>query len=142
MPALTAPGAGRRCNQGMQTVTSVDFQEMPLTDVIDYLKHKFGIEIQLDPKGLSEESLGPSTPITKNLNNVKLRYRAPTDPRRSQLGVRREGRHPVDHVDRNGRQHDHDAACMMRRTCCCRFRIRSGQRSICEAAAAPGGMPF
>ena len=74
MPALTVPAAGeKKINQALQTVTSVDFQETPLADVIDYLKHKFGIEIQLDPKGLSEESLGPSTPITKNLNNVKLR---------------------------------------------------------------------
>ena len=46
---------------------------MPLADVVDYLKHKFHIEIQLDSKGLTDENIGPSAPITKNLNNIKLR---------------------------------------------------------------------
>jgi hypothetical protein len=63
----------RRINRALQTVTSVDFQEMPLADVIDYLKNKFHIEIQLDSKGLTDENIGPSVPITKNLHNIKLR---------------------------------------------------------------------
>ncbi len=68
------PGPGeKRINEALKTVTSVDFQNMPLSDVIDYLKHKFQIEIQLDNKGLTDENIGPSVPITKNLNNIKLR---------------------------------------------------------------------
>lgn len=68
------PGDGeRRINRALQSVTSVNFQQMPLADVIDYLKNKFHIEIQLDSKGLSDENIGPSAPITKNLHNIKLR---------------------------------------------------------------------
>ncbi|HEY4312900.1 MAG TPA: hypothetical protein VGN12_25845 [Pirellulales bacterium] len=68
------PSAGEaKINRALQEVTSVDFQEMPLSDALDFLKHKFNIEIQLDTKGMSEENIGPSTPITKNLNNIKLR---------------------------------------------------------------------
>jgi hypothetical protein len=63
----------RRINRALQSVTSVNFQEMPLADVLDYLKHKFHIEIQLDSKGLTDENIGPSVPITKNLHNIKLR---------------------------------------------------------------------
>ncbi|HVU87672.1 MAG TPA: DUF4974 domain-containing protein, partial [Pirellulales bacterium] len=72
--SMYRPSAGeKRINQALQTVTSVDFKEMPLADVLDYLKHKFHIEIQLDNKGLTDENIGPSVPITRNLNNIKLR---------------------------------------------------------------------
>jgi hypothetical protein len=51
---------------------SVEFVETPLQDVIDYLKDRHKIEIQLDTKALDAASIGSDTPITRNLKNITL----------------------------------------------------------------------
>ncbi len=53
--------------------TELDFAEQPLADVVEYLKERHGIEIQLDVKALTDAGLGSDTPITRNLKGISLR---------------------------------------------------------------------
>ena len=53
----------------------VDFQfdGIQLSDVVEYLRDRYEIEIQLDEKPLGEASITRETPITSNLRGVSLR---------------------------------------------------------------------
>ena len=53
--------------------TDLDFTELPLTDVIDYLKQRHGIEIQLDHKALTDAGVGTDTPVTRQIKGITLR---------------------------------------------------------------------
>ncbi|HVX12135.1 MAG TPA: VWA domain-containing protein [Pirellulales bacterium] len=53
--------------------TDLDFAEQPLTDAIDYLKQRHGIEIQLDTKALTDAGVGSDTPITRTIRGITLR---------------------------------------------------------------------
>ena len=53
--------------------TELEFVDQPLTDVIDYLKERHDIEIQLDSKALTDEGVGTDTPITRNIRGITLR---------------------------------------------------------------------
>jgi hypothetical protein len=64
----------KKINAALDSPTQVEFFETPLTEVVDDLKQRHGIEIQLDQKGLEEMSVDPSTTqITKSLKGVSLR---------------------------------------------------------------------
>ena len=52
---------------------SIDFQNIPIEDALDYLKTKHGIEIQLDQQALSDLAIGPSTPVTRSASRIRLR---------------------------------------------------------------------
>lgn len=51
----------------------LEFVETPLADVVDLLKDRCKIEIQLDQRVLTDVGVGSDTPITKNLKSVSLR---------------------------------------------------------------------
>jgi hypothetical protein len=51
----------------------LDFRDQPLTDVIEFLRQKHQIEIQLDTKALSDAGVGSDTPITRRLQGITLR---------------------------------------------------------------------
>jgi len=71
---LTRQGpAERKIRKQLDELTSIDFAETPLQDVIDYLKDLHGIEIQLDAKALDAAGIGADTPITRNLKGITLR---------------------------------------------------------------------
>ncbi|HEX7376762.1 MAG TPA: vWA domain-containing protein, partial [Pirellulales bacterium] len=53
--------------------TELDFAEQPLSDVVDYLKQRHDIEIQLDNKALTDAGVGSDTPITRSIKNITLR---------------------------------------------------------------------
>jgi hypothetical protein len=53
--------------------TELDFADQPLTDVIDYLKQRHDIEIQLDQKALTDAGVGTDTPITRSIKGITLR---------------------------------------------------------------------
>ncbi len=65
--------AERKIREELKKPTQMEFIEMPLSDVIDYLKDYHGIEIQLDKKALDDVGIGSDTPITKNLKGISLR---------------------------------------------------------------------
>lgn len=52
--------------------TELEFVDQPLSDVIDYLKERHGIEIQLDHKALTDAGLGTDAPITKHVKAIRL----------------------------------------------------------------------
>ena len=73
-PAAETPTAAQKIEQELDKPTQLQFVETPLQDVIDYLKKRHGIEIQVDRKALSDVGLDPSTlPITRNLKGLSLR---------------------------------------------------------------------
>ncbi|HEX3655493.1 MAG TPA: hypothetical protein VHV55_06800 [Pirellulales bacterium] len=53
--------------------TEIEFIEAPLTDVIDFLKKRHKIEIQLDNKALEESGVALDTQITRNVKGISLR---------------------------------------------------------------------
>lgn len=52
--------------------TELEFADQPLTDVIEYLKERHDIEIQLDIKALTDEGIGSDTPVTRNIKGIRL----------------------------------------------------------------------
>lgn len=59
--------------RALDSTTELEFVETPLTDVVDFLKQRHGIEIQIDLKALNDANVALDTPITKNLKGVTLR---------------------------------------------------------------------
>lgn len=53
--------------------TELDFSDQPLSDVIDYLKQRHEIEIQLDNKALTDAGVAYNTPITRAVKGITLR---------------------------------------------------------------------
>jgi len=53
--------------------TEIDFAEQPLSDVVEYLKQRHGIEIQLDDKALADAGAATDTPITRSIKGITLR---------------------------------------------------------------------
>jgi uncharacterized protein YfaS (alpha-2-macroglobulin family)/tetratricopeptide (TPR) repeat protein len=51
----------------------MEFVETPLKNVIEYLKGKTHIEIQLDTAGLKDAGVDPETQVTKNIRGISLR---------------------------------------------------------------------
>jgi hypothetical protein len=73
-PAAETPTAEQKIEQELEKPTQLEFIETPLQDVIDYLKKRHGIEIQIDRKALDDVGLDPSTiPTTKKLKGLSLR---------------------------------------------------------------------
>lgn len=65
--------AEQRIEEALSSETALEFVETPLTDVIDYLKERHKIEIQVNKKTLDDVGIGTDTPISKNLKSVSLR---------------------------------------------------------------------
>lgn len=59
--------------QKLEEPTALDFAEQPLADVIEFLKQKHDIEIQLDNKALTDAGVGNDTPITRTLSGLTLK---------------------------------------------------------------------
>ena len=53
----------------LKTPVSLRFQERPLAEVMDHLARLAGVNIHLDPRGLGEEGVTSSTPVTIVLDN-------------------------------------------------------------------------
>ena len=50
----------------------LEFQDAPLSEVVDFLKAEYHIEIQLDNAALDDLGLSPDEPIIVNLRNIPL----------------------------------------------------------------------
>jgi hypothetical protein len=53
--------------------TELEFADTPLSDVVDYIKSKHEIELQLDSKGLADAAVNASVPISKSVKGISLR---------------------------------------------------------------------
>ncbi len=65
--------AEKAIEKALDSQTLVDFIELPLGDVVDFLKDRHDIEIQLDLKALGDVGLSRDEPITKELKGLSLR---------------------------------------------------------------------
>ena len=70
---LGKQGSGAADFQRAQQDDDLDFVEMPLKDVVDYLRNMHNIPIVLATKKLEEASVSPDTPVTKTLRGITLR---------------------------------------------------------------------
>jgi hypothetical protein len=59
--------------KALADATQLEFIKTPLVDVIDYLKDRHKIEIQLDKKAIEDCGVSFRTPVTKNIKGVSLR---------------------------------------------------------------------
>jgi uncharacterized membrane protein YgcG len=62
-----------RIYQALGQNTEVDFQDSPLTDVVDYLKDLHNIQIVIDEVALNDEGISPDSPINLALAGISLR---------------------------------------------------------------------
>jgi len=61
-------------NHKLSTPISLKFKDAPLSEVVGFMKKVADINIYLDPQGLAEEGVHPSTPITIDLSQeISLR---------------------------------------------------------------------
>ena len=65
--------AEKAIEKALDSSTQVQVIEMPLHDVMDYLKSHHKIEIQLDTKALGDVGIHGDEPITKQLKGLSLR---------------------------------------------------------------------
>ena len=74
MVDMSMTPAAEKIEEALKQPTELEFIETPLQDVMDYLKKKHKIEIQIDHKALDDVGLDPSTtPVTKSLKGISLR---------------------------------------------------------------------
>jgi hypothetical protein len=59
--------------RALEDKTEVEFVETPLTDVVDFIKTRHNIEIQLDNRVLSDANIALDTQVTRNLKGISLR---------------------------------------------------------------------
>lgn len=71
LPEATA--AEQEILDALERPTLIEFHQAPLQDVVDFLKDKHQIEIQLDAKAMEEAGIGQDTPVTAALKKVSLR---------------------------------------------------------------------
>ena len=65
--------AAAKINAALASPTEIVCKEMPLHVLIDELKARHKIEIQIDVAGLKDAGLDANSPITKNIKGVSLR---------------------------------------------------------------------
>ena len=69
-------GAEQRINRALADPLNslgLEFQDAPLSEVVDFLRTEYDIEVQLDNPALDDLGLSPDEPITVNLRNISLR---------------------------------------------------------------------
>lgn len=65
--------AERKILAELKKPTEIDFVDTPLAEVINYLRDRHQIEIQLDKKALTNVGVDTNTPVTKSLRGISLR---------------------------------------------------------------------
>ncbi len=60
-------------NEALESPTTMQFIETPLTDVLDYLSKEHAIEIQIDHRCLDDVGVSSYTPVTIDVKGVSLR---------------------------------------------------------------------
>jgi hypothetical protein len=71
--AMCKSSAERKIDEALKSPTHFVFVDLPLDQVVEYLKEKHKIEIQIDKKALEDVNIGTNTPVTRNLKGISLR---------------------------------------------------------------------
>jgi hypothetical protein len=66
-------GVVEKIQRELDSETTMEFIETPLSDVVRYLNDLHGISIQLDQRAMDQAGLTGDLPITLNLKNVSFR---------------------------------------------------------------------
>ncbi|MCH8150458.1 MAG: hypothetical protein IH987_21175 [Planctomycetes bacterium] len=66
-------GSEERIRRALGQTTMIDFIEVPLRDVVDYLADLHKIPIVIDARALDTVGMGTDTPITRRLQGISLR---------------------------------------------------------------------
>ncbi len=69
---LKLHGGEKAILKALKQQTSVDFQETPLKDVVEYLSDTHHIPIVLDAAGLKDAGVDPELPVTRRLSGISL----------------------------------------------------------------------
>src|SRR5580698_10021213 len=64
MQSEAADAAEARILAALEKAVTFDFQDIPLTDVVDSLSASTNLEIQMDTKALEDASIGPDMLVT------------------------------------------------------------------------------
>ena len=62
-----------RILRALDDETELEFVDLPLSDVVDYLKQQHNIQIILDEQALLDEGIQPDEPINMSLSGISLR---------------------------------------------------------------------
>ena len=63
----------QKIDEALDSPTAFDFNERPLSEVIEYLKDRHGIAVQLDEKSLADAGVTRDTPVSKSVKGISLR---------------------------------------------------------------------
>ncbi len=69
--------AERRIEQALDKSITVNFQQTPLTEVVEFLGKQLAIHVLLDNESLNSEGIGTDTPISLQLNPITARSLLP-----------------------------------------------------------------
>lgn len=72
-PDALALSPREKVEKALNKVISVNFVEMPLSNVIEHLRKELNLEIQLDRKALADSAASSDTPINCNLHDITAR---------------------------------------------------------------------
>ena len=65
--------AEQKIDEALDSPAAFDFNEQPLSEVVEYLQGKHDIPIQLDTRSLTDAGVTENTPVTKSVKGVNLR---------------------------------------------------------------------
>ncbi len=65
--------AVEKIRQALGSPTEIEFVDTPLSDAVDYLMDRHGIQIQIDTRALTDAGVGTDTPVTRRLKGTTLR---------------------------------------------------------------------
>ena len=63
----------KRIYDALDTETHLEFNETPLSEVVDYIKNARDIPIVIDKRALDDVGMGSDTPVTISLAGITLR---------------------------------------------------------------------
>ena len=63
----------QRIQAALEEDTRLEFIEVPLGDLVEFLKDHHGINIEMDSRALDDVGIGTDVPITRNLKGISLR---------------------------------------------------------------------
>jgi len=72
-PWFQPPPAPAKILRQLDSLTTMEFIETPLEDVVAYLRDLHGIDVRIDLKALQKAKISPDDPITRNLRGISLR---------------------------------------------------------------------
>lgn len=68
-----APSIHRELEQRLERSVTLEFDDVPLSAVVDHLSQEYGLRIAIDHQALSDQGISADEAVSVNVRNVKLR---------------------------------------------------------------------